>query len=71
MLVKSRNIIGEEEVGGMIDEDLTAVGVRNADISVFAGATSCVLNDFPYGQFGHRFVRRDGACIYSSSLTVF
>ena len=50
MLGKSRNIIGEEEVGGGRDEDLTAVGVRNADTSGFAGATSCVPNNFPYGR---------------------
>ena len=45
MLDKSRDIVGEEEVGGRRDEDSTALGERNADTAGVAGATLCVTND--------------------------
>ena len=48
MLGKSRNIIGEEEVGGGRDEDLTAIGGENAATAGVDGATSCVPNDWLY-----------------------
>ena len=47
---KSRDFVGEEEVGGGIDEDPTAIGGENADTSGVASATSCVPNNFRYGR---------------------
>ena len=44
MLEKSCEILGEEEVGGRIDEDFTALGGRNADTAGVSGAISCVPN---------------------------
>ena len=44
MLEKSREILGEEEVGGRRDEDFTALGGRNADTAGVSGAISCVPN---------------------------
>ena len=50
MLEKYHSIIGEEEVGGGIDEDPTAVEGRNVDTAGVAGATSCIPNDLLYGR---------------------
>ena len=49
MLGESCNFVGEE-VGGGRDEDSTAIVGKNAATAVFAGATSCVPNDWPYGR---------------------
>ena len=50
MLGESRDIIGEEDVGGGRDEDSTAIGGMNAATSDVAGATLFVPNDWPYGR---------------------
>ena len=44
MLGESRDIVGEEEVGGGKDEDYIAIGGKNAATSVVVGATLCVPN---------------------------
>ena len=49
MLVKSRDIVGKEDVGGGRYEDLTNVGHKNADTAGVSGSTSCVPNNFLYG----------------------
>ena len=51
MLGESRDVVGEEEVGGGRDEDSAAIGGNNAATAGVAGATSCVPNDWPYGRF--------------------
>ena len=68
MLEESGDLVGEEEVGGGRDEDLTDLGERNTATAGVAGATSCVPNDWSYGL--QIFVRRYGACISSSAPTV-
>ena len=50
MLDESRDIVGEEEVGGGRDEDSTAVGGRNVATAGVLGATSCIPNYLPYGR---------------------
>ena len=50
MLDGYHNIVGEEEVGGGRDEDLTDIGGRNTATAGVSGATSCVPNDFMYGR---------------------
>ena len=50
MLDESRDVVGEEEVGGGRDEDLTAIGGKNAATAGVAGATLCVPNNWLYGQ---------------------
>ena len=50
MLGKSRDVLGEEEVGGGRDEDSTAIGGKNAVTASVAGANSCIPNDWPYGR---------------------
>ena len=50
MLGESCDIVGEEDVGGGRDEDLTAVGGRNAATAGVAGATFFVPNDWLYGR---------------------
>ena len=43
-------MVVEEDVGGGIDEDSTAVGGRNAATADVAGTTFFVPNDCPYGR---------------------
>ena len=50
MLDESRDVVGEEEVGGGIDEDLAAIRGKNAATAGNAGATSCVPKDWMYGR---------------------
>ena len=37
-------------MGGGTDEDLTAIGGKIMATASVAGSTSCVPNNFPYGQ---------------------
>ena len=48
MLGESRDIVGEEEVGGGRDEDSTSIGGENADTAGVASATLCVPNHWIY-----------------------
>ena len=48
MLGKSRDILGEEDVGWGRDEDSTAVGGRNAATAGVASTTLCVPIDWSY-----------------------
>ena len=50
MLGKSRDILGEEDVGWGRDEDSTAVGGRNAATAGVARAILFIPNDWPYGR---------------------
>ena len=50
MLGNSRDIFGEEDVGGRRDDDSTAVRGRNESTAGVAGATLFVSNDFMYGR---------------------
>ena len=65
MLGESRDVVGEEEVGGRRDEESKAIGVDNAATAGVAGATLCV----DVWPVGHRFVRRNGAYISSRTPT--
>ena len=50
MLGESRDVVGEEEVGGGRDEDSRSIGGKNAATAGVAGATSCIPRDWPYGR---------------------
>ena len=50
MIDESRDIVGEEEVGGGGEEYSTAIGGRNAATSRDAGATLCAPNNRLYGR---------------------
>ena len=45
MLGKSCDVVGEEEVGGGTDEDLTAIGGKIMATASVDSTTSCVPND--------------------------
>ena len=49
ILDESRDILGEEKVGGGRNEDSTAIGGRNSATAGAAGSTFCVPNDWPHG----------------------
>ena len=50
MLGESRDVVGEEVVGGGRDEDSTSIGGKNAATAGVSSATSCVPNDWTYGR---------------------
>ena len=55
MLDKSRDIVGDVDVGGGRDEDSIVVGGRNTDTAGVYGVTLCVPNDWMYDQLDTDF----------------